>query len=90
MSVVRLRAGIGWEKRSRGALRGKCVVVVGGAARWRRETSWAFCVPGRANSTCKGPEVKLAWNVAGKMGQMRGSPRPLSEVAAKLSFWEVE
>lgn len=23
----------------------------------------ASCVPGRVSSTCKGPEVKLAWNV---------------------------
>lgn len=90
MSVVRLTAVIGMgETKQTSAQREVC----GGSGRGckvEKGDLLAFCVPGCANSMCKGPAVKLAWNVAGKMGQMGGSPRPPSEVAAKLSFWAVE
>lgn len=34
--------------------------------------TWTSCAPGRVSCTCKGPGVRLAWGVGGKMGQREG------------------
>lgn len=35
----------------------------GGGGRGTHLDTQALCAPGRGSSTCKGPKVKLAWNV---------------------------